>query len=101
MSELKLDDLKKVAEYDSQVDSGRRITLRKRKDVKAFDHYHTTVFEDGTVLLRPRVLVAPELAIEKSTLQMIDESIQNAKAKKLGDTFDLDDFKELLSEKDE
>lgn len=44
-------------EYDAKLDSRNRITIRDA----AYDHYHVREFEDGTVVLEPRVLVSPNV----------------------------------------
>lgn len=51
-------------EYDAKLDSRNRITIRDA----AYDHYHVREFEDGTVVLEPRVLVSPN-AITAKTLR--------------------------------
>jgi hypothetical protein len=44
-----------VKEYDAKLDSRKRITIRDGE----YDHYHVREFEDGRIVLEPRVLVAP------------------------------------------
>ena len=44
-----------VKEYDAKLDSRKRLTIREAE----FDHYHVREFEDGKIVLEPRVLVAP------------------------------------------
>jgi hypothetical protein len=44
-----------VKEYDAKLDSRKRITIRDAE----YDHYHVREFEDGRIVLEPRVLVAP------------------------------------------
>ncbi len=100
MGELDIRHLKLVGEYDSTVDSGRRITLRKNGQIKIFDHYRTYVLEDGTVVLKPRVLVDPEQVVETTTLKMIEESVQNTAQGIRGGVFNPDDFKDLFDEED-
>ena len=51
-------------EYDAKLDSRNRITIRDAE----YEHYHVREFEDGTVVLEPRVLVSPNPLTTK-TLQ--------------------------------
>jgi hypothetical protein len=44
-----------VKEYDAKLDSRKRLTIREAEH----DHYHVQEFEDGTIVLEPRVLVSP------------------------------------------
>ncbi len=44
-----------VREYDAKLDSRKRLTIREAE----YDHYHVREFEDGKIVLEPRVLVAP------------------------------------------
>jgi hypothetical protein len=86
-----------VKEYESKVDANRRITLRKVESVTMFEHFKTIHLEDGSILLRPLVLVPPEQAIGAGTLSMIHESVSNSKKSKIGGAFKKDDFKGLLT----
>jgi hypothetical protein len=49
-------------EYDAKLDSRNRITIRDA----GYDHYHVRELEDGTVILEPRVLIAPNALTEKT-----------------------------------
>lgn len=49
-------------QYDAKLDSRNRITLRDA----AYEHYHVREFEDGTVVLEPRVLVSPNALTGKT-----------------------------------
>jgi len=44
-----------VKEYDAKLDSRKRLTIREAE----YDHYHVREFEDGRIVLEPRVLVSP------------------------------------------
>ena len=46
-----------VKEYEAKLDARNRLTIRDA----GFEHYHVQEFEDGTVVLKPRVLVSPTL----------------------------------------
>lgn len=49
-------------EYDARLDSRNRLTIREA----SYEHYHVKEFEDGTVVLEPRVLVAPNPVTAKT-----------------------------------
>jgi hypothetical protein len=51
-----------VKEYDAKLDSRKRITIRDAE----YDHYHVREFEDGRIVLEPRVLVAPNPVTAKT-----------------------------------
>ena len=51
-----------VREYDARLDSRKRLTIRDA----GYEHYHVKEFEDGTVVLEPRVLVAPNPVTAKT-----------------------------------
>lgn len=63
-----------VKKYDAKLDDKKRITIRDSK----YDFYHVEEFEDGTLVLKPRVLVDPNEISEK-TLRMMDKSMKNLK----------------------
>lgn len=76
-----------IAEYDATVDMKKRITLRGRK----YSHYHVAEYEDGCIILEPRVLVSP-FEVSKNTLTMMDSSIENFKHGKTSKPVDLSSF---------
>ena len=49
-------------EYDAKLDSRNRITIRDA----GYEHYHVHEFDDGTVVLEPRVLVSPNRLTAKT-----------------------------------
>jgi hypothetical protein len=51
-----------VKEYDAKLDSRKRITIRDAE----YEHYHMWEFEDGRIVLEPRVLVAPNPVTAKT-----------------------------------
>lgn len=61
-----------MVEYDTKVDSKKRVTLRGAKT----EYYHVEEKQDGTIILSPRVLVHPD-TISENTLSMMDKSMQN------------------------
>ena len=74
-------------EYDAHLDTKRRITLRGVRD----EYYAVRMFEDGHILLEPRVLVPPD-AVSKRTLEMLDRAAANFKKGKVSDPIDLDKY---------
>ncbi|MBO4388975.1 MAG: hypothetical protein J5785_06030 [Spirochaetales bacterium] len=75
--------------YDAKIDSRNRITLKNAK----FDYYNIREFEDGRILLEPRVLASP-FEISSKTLEMMDSSVRNFKQGNVSDPVDLSDFLE-------
>ncbi len=63
-----------IKEYEAQLDSEKRITLR---DVSS-EFYHVREFEDGTIELIPATIIQSD-EISISTLGMIDSSVKNLK----------------------
>lgn len=76
-----------IKQYDTKVDSKNRLTIRDSN----FDYYHVVVFDNGTIELKPRVLVDPEY-ISKNTLKMMDESIKNLENGNVSEPIDLSEF---------
>ena len=57
-----------VREYDAKLDARNRLTVRDA----GYEHYRVQEFEDGTVVLQPRVLVSPN-ALTADTLRQAEE----------------------------
>ena len=76
-----------VKEYDAHLDAKNRLTLRGA-DV---EYYSVKLFDDGHVVLEPRVLVPPE-AVSKKTLKMMDKAAKNLKKGKVSKPIDLDKY---------
>ena len=74
-----------VKEFDTRLDSKKRITLRGAEA----EYYAVRMYDDGKVLLEPRVLVPPE-AVSKKTLQMMDKAVENIRNGKVSQPIDLD-----------
>lgn len=75
--------------YDTKIDSKKRITLRGAK----YDYFHVEEFEDGRILLEPRVLAVP-LHISENTFSMMDSAVSNLKKGKVSEAIDLSDFED-------
>ncbi len=78
-----------VKEYDAHLDAKKRLTLREAN----FDYYHVSVFDDGRMILEPRVLTAP-FRVSANTLNMMDQSVQNMQEGKVSPAVDLSEFGE-------
>ena len=83
---------KAIAEYDLKTDSKKRVTLRR-----AYDYYHATEYDDGRIMLEPRVLRAPD-SISVLTLSHMDEAMRRMSAGEVGDEFDLAEVQDLIDE---
>jgi len=77
--------------YEAKLDSKKRITIRSPRT----EYYHVTETNDGTVILKPRVLIHPD-EISKRSLKMMDKAVQNLKKKHVSDPVDLKELEELL-----
>ena len=76
-----------IRNYDAHLDSKKRITLRGA----TFQNYNVKVFQNGCIVLEPRVLVAPE-NISKKSLEAMDQAVANFKLDKVSSPIDLSDF---------
>ena len=77
-----------IKNYDSKLDAKNRITIRGAK----YKNYNVRVFENGCIVMEPRVLSLPK-TISAKTLKDIDNSVKNFKLGKATETIDLSDFK--------
>ena len=78
-----------VKVYDAKMDSKKRITLRNAR----YDYYHVEEYEDGSIRLEPRELMAP-FQISKNTLRMMDSAMQNLDQGIVSEEVDLSDFED-------
>ena len=76
-----------VKEYDAKLDTKKRITLRS----VIFEYYHVSEYEDGRIVLEPRVLMPP-FQVSANTLTMMDASVENLKTGNVSEAVDLSDF---------
>ncbi len=82
---------KVIREYDVKADSKRRVTLRSSE----YTYWHAFEFDDGRVMLEPRVLQPPK-TISARTLAQMDEAMRQIASGNVGDEFDLSEVEELL-----
>ncbi len=73
--------------YTAHIDSKKRITLRGAD----FEYYNVREYENGCIMLEPRVLAVPK-SISAKTLADMDAAVANFKANKVSDPIDLSDF---------
>lgn len=76
-----------IKEYDAHIDMKKRITLRGA----GAEYYAVRMFNDGHIMLEPRVLVAPE-SVSKRTLKMMDMAANNFKDGKVSAPINLDKY---------
>ena len=76
-----------VKEYNAHIDTKKRITLRGTEA----EYYSVKMFNDGRIMLEPRLLVPPE-AVSKRLLDMLDKSAVNLKNGKVSNPIDLDKY---------
>lgn len=76
-----------VKSYDAKIDSKKRITLRNA----LFEYFHVEEYNDGRIILEPRVLEKP-FEVSANTLNMIDSSIENLKKGDVSAPIDLSAF---------
>jgi len=76
-----------VKEYDARIDEKKRVTIRGAH----YEHYHVVEYDDGKIMLEPRVLVAP-FELSTRSLAMMDESVDNLKSGKVSGPIDLSSF---------
>ena len=76
-----------VREYDAHIDTKKRITLRGAGS----EYYTVKTFDDGHIMLEPRVLVPPD-SVSKRTLRMMDKAAKNFKKGKVSPPIDLDKY---------
>ncbi|HZW37926.1 MAG TPA: hypothetical protein VFF33_01360 [Ignavibacteriaceae bacterium] len=76
-----------VKEYSAKLDNKNRLTLRESK----FYHYKVRVKKDGTIILKPQILVDLD-SISENTYKMIKKSVENLKKGKASKPINLDEF---------
>ncbi len=77
-----------LKEYDAKIDNKKRLSIRSN----SFEYYHVKEYDDGCILLEPRVLVDP-FSISNNALQMLDSSVSNLKEGIVSEAIDLSKFK--------
>jgi hypothetical protein len=83
-----------LKEYDTAIDGKHRITVRGGSRRLKYKNYHVRIFNDGRVLLEPRILVDPKL-ISKRTLTMMDRAMSNYAKGSVSEPVDLKKMNEI------
>ncbi|MCD4665970.1 MAG: hypothetical protein K8R68_11925 [Bacteroidales bacterium] len=85
-----------VKRYDAKLDNKKRLTIRGTK----YDFYYVQEFNDGTLVLKPRILVGPN-ELSKNTLRMMEKSIDNFKKGNASKPIDIDKYLQIAAEPNE
>lgn len=83
-------------EYEAKLDNKKRLTVRESQ----YEYYHVSEFDDGTIILKPCVLVDANLLSENS-LKTMDDSIKNFKKGRVSKKIDVERYLKLISDLDE
>jgi len=75
-------------QYTAHLDAKKRLTIRGAWA----EFFAVQVFDDGHVVLKPRVLVDPA-AISRRTLRMMDHSAANLKKQKASPAINLEKYR--------
>ena len=78
-----------IKSYDAKIDSKKRITLRNA----SFEYFHVEEYNDGRIILEPRVLQKP-FEVSSNTLKMMDKSMENFAKGEVSAPIDLSSFGE-------
>jgi len=80
-----------VKRYDAKLDNKKRLTIRGAN----FDFYNVQEFNDGTLVLKPRVLIDPN-EISENSLRMMDKSIENLKKGNASSPIDVEKYLSMV-----
>lgn len=84
-----------LVEKEIKLDSKKRATLSGAE----YEHYHMVVYDNGTIVLEPRMMVAPP-ELSENTLSMIDRSMASVKQGVAGDSIDFSRYRNLIDKDD-
>ncbi len=79
-----------VKKYNAKLDNKKRLTIRGTN----YDIYFVQEFNDGTLVLKPKILVDPN-ELSENTLRMMDKSMENFKNGKTSTPVDFEKYLEL------
>jgi hypothetical protein len=85
---------KLLKEYNIELDKKKRITIRGNT---GFKNYHVCIFNDGKVVMEPRVLVKP-FEISEATLRMMDSAMENFAKGIVSEPVDVNEMMRLADE---
>ena len=88
-----------IKSYDAKVDSKNRVSIKG----KVFHvYYHVEEYEDGRIVLSPRILAKPDEIISSKALLTFKESMENFHSGNVSvECFDPESHPERLSEEDD
>ena len=79
--------LKVIKQYNTKLDSKKRMTIKNPH----YENYEVNIFDDGYILLKPKVLVdADEISLK--TLTMIKKSVSNFKQGKVSKPVNIEKY---------
>ena len=94
---FRIDIMSKLSkEYEAKLDNKKRLTVRESQ----YEYYRVSEFDDGTIILKPCVLVDADLLSENS-LKTMDDSIKNFKKGRVSKKIDVERYLKLISDVDE
>ncbi|MCD8018263.1 MAG: hypothetical protein LUF92_01370 [Clostridiales bacterium] len=76
-----------LKDYTVHIDNKKRVTLRGAM----YQYYNVKEYENGCIVLEPRVLTVPD-SISARTLEDMDQAIANFKMGNVSKAVDLSDF---------
>ena len=77
----------RVKTYDAKLDNKKRLTIRCTK----YDFFRILEFDDGILVLKPRILVDPD-DLSENTLDMMDSSIKSFKRRNVSKPIDIQKY---------
>lgn len=85
-----------VKTYNAKLDNKKRLTIRGTR----YEFYRIQEFDDGTLVLKPRILVDPD-ELSENSLAMMDRSIENFKRGNVSKPIDVRKYQKMAEEFDE
>ena len=76
-----------LKDYTVHIDNKKRVTLRGA----AYQYYNVKEYNNGCIMLEPRVLSTPD-SISAKTLEDMDKAISNFRKGEVSPKIDLSDF---------
>ncbi|NOX65819.1 MAG: hypothetical protein GXO85_08470 [Chlorobi bacterium] len=80
-------------EYEAKLDNKNRFTVRESN----YSYYQVSEFDDGTIVMKPRVLIDPQ-TLSDNTLKTMDKSIENYKKGKVSKEIKIEKYLEMFDE---
>ncbi len=80
-------------EYEAKLDNKNRFTVRESN----YSYYQVSEFDDGTIVMKPRVLIDPQ-TLSDNTLKTMDKTIENYKKGKVSKEIKIEKYLEMFDE---